>query len=353
MALVTTIIPTFRRPRMLAGAIESALGQTFEDLEVHVYDDASGDDTAAVVQSISRRDSRVHYFCHPNHLGMMANFDYAMAHVKSPYFQIMSDDDLLLPDFFRIGVGELERNLAAMLFIGRLIIAQPDGYVFRVTGDMWKEGIEYPPDTFIRVAGGDPWTSMIFRREVLARVGTLDPEVGPAGDHDFEMRVAALYPAIISNALCAIFCIHPASRSVGDPLTPLLSGIPRTIQNVNRVIDLGVRDRLITSDAGQTMRSAMVAGLHQQLATMALVAVCRGRRDVAIAAARFLEADQCNGRTLLLRALANSSLLWPLVSTAYTLARASCRVWRKYKYAELAMLVSNAFRHAGSPFSTG
>src|ERR1019366_5330812 len=76
MALVTTVIPTFRRPRVLKGAIESVLAQTFADFEVNVYDDASGDDTATVVQSISSRDPRVHYFCHPKRLGMMANFGY-------------------------------------------------------------------------------------------------------------------------------------------------------------------------------------------------------------------------------------------------------------------------------------
>ena len=358
MALVTTVIPTFRRPRVLKGAIESVLAQTFADFEVNVYDDASGDDTATVVQSISSRDPRVHYFCHPERLGMMANFGYGIAHVKSPYFHIMSDDDLLLPDFFRIGIGELQRNVEAMLFVGRLIMAQPDGYVFGVTGDTWTEGLEYPPSTFIKLAGGDTWTSMIFRRDALDTVGTLDPEVGPAGDHDFEMRVAALYPAIISNALCAIFCIHPASQSsssVADPLTPLLNGIPRTVRNVNQVIDRGVRDRLISLDTGHAMRSAMLAGLREQVLTMALIAACRGQCESAIAAADFLaQADGYNGRARFLRALASSPvLLRPLVSTAYKVARASRRVWRNYKYAKLATVVSNAFRQAGSPLSTG
>jgi len=354
MALVATIIPTFRRPRMLKGAIESVLAQTFEDLEVNVYDDASGDDTAAVVHSISSRDSRVHYVCHPKRLGMMANFAYGVAHVKTPFFHIMSDDDLLLPDFFRIGIGELQRNHEAMLFVGRLIMAQPDGYVFGVTGDAWREGLEVPPSTFIKLAAGDTWTSMIFCRDALDTIGTPDPQVGPAGDHDFELRVAALYPAIISNALCAIFCIHSASSSVSDPLTHLLNGIPRIVQNVNQVIDHGVSDRLISIDAGRIMRSAMLSGLREQLFTMALVAVCRGQRESAFAAADFLAQNyESNGRARFLRALANPVLPRSLVSAAYKVVRGSRRVWRNHKYPELATIVSNAFRQAGSPLSTG
>jgi len=347
MALVTTVIPTFRRPRMLTGAIESVLAQTFEDLEVRVYDNASGDETAAVVQSISRRDPRVHYFCHPKRLGMMANFAYGIAHVKSLYFHIMSDDDLLLPDFFRTGIVELQRHPEAMLFVGRLILAQPDGHVFDVTGDEWTTGVEYPPSTFFKLTGGHTWTSMIFRRDVLGSVGTLDPDVGPAGDQDFELRVAALHPAMISNALCAIFCVHPASNSVNDPVIPLLNGIPRIVRNVSQVIDQGVSDRLIAIDTGQAMRCAMLAGLRQQLLTTGLIAACRGQRESAIAAACFLaESPGCRIRTSFLKLLAGPPLPRPVVSIVYKLARASRRVWRNYKYSDQATVASNAFRRA-------
>ncbi|MGO9607085.1 MAG: glycosyltransferase family 2 protein [Candidatus Binataceae bacterium] len=358
MTLVTTIIPTFRRPRMLVGAIGSVLAQTFEDLEVSVYDNASGDATAAVVQSISSRDPRVHYFCHPTRIDMMANFAYGVAHVKTPYFHIMSDDDLLLPDFFQTGVVELQRHPEAMLFVGRLILAQSNGHVFQVTGDKWREGLEYPPTTFLKMTGGHTWTSMILRRDVLNTTGPLDPKVGPAGDQDFELRVTALHPAVMSKALCAIFCLHSASNSVSDPVTPLLCGIPRIVRNVGRVIDEGVRDGLIAINVGKTMRAAMLAGLSRQLLTSALVAACRGQCESMIAAADFLaQTGQYKGRALLLRALANPALPRSLVFTACSMARVGRQVWRNHKYADLSTVVSSAFERAEvaarSPLSTG
>jgi len=334
------------------------LAQTFEDFQINVYDDASGDDTAAVVQSIARRDSRVHYFRHAEHVGIMANFGYGISQARTPYFHVMSDDDLVLPDFFRPGLLELQAHSEAMLFVGRLILAQPDGHVFGVTGEEWTSGLEYPPSTFFKLIGGHTWTSMIFRREVLESVGTLDPEVGPAGDQDFELRVAARHPAVISNALCGIFCIHSGSSTVRDPVGPLLIGIPGIMRNVGQVIDQGVRDRLIAVDAGEAMRTAMLAGLRQQLLSTALVAACRGQRESAIAAVRFLaECPGCGIRTSLLRVLASPALPRPLVSTAYELARASRRVWRNHKHADLATVVSNAFKRAdvaaSSQLSTG
>jgi len=234
-----------------------------------------------------------------------------------------------------------------MLFVGRLILAQPNGHVSQVTGDKWSAGLEYPPSTFLKMTGGHTWTSMIFRRDVLDTIGLLDPQVGPAGDQDFELRVTARHPAVISKTLCAIFCLQPTSGSVIDPVKPLLSGTPRVVQNVGRIIDGCVCDGLITIDAAKTMRMAMYAGLCRQLLTTALIAACRGQRESAISAADFLaQTEQYKGGARFLRVLANPFLPGSLISTVYRMARVGCRFWRNYKYAHLTSVVSNAFNRA-------
>ena len=63
--LITTIIPTYRRPKLLQRAIRSVLNQTYPHFQVCIYDNASGDDTAAVVAEIAKGDPRVKYHCHP------------------------------------------------------------------------------------------------------------------------------------------------------------------------------------------------------------------------------------------------------------------------------------------------
>jgi glycosyltransferase involved in cell wall biosynthesis len=67
--LITVIIPTYRRPKMLGRAIRSVLNQTFPDLQVCVYDNASGDETTQVVVEFAERDSRVRYHCHAANIG--------------------------------------------------------------------------------------------------------------------------------------------------------------------------------------------------------------------------------------------------------------------------------------------
>lgn len=43
------VMTTFRRPQLLARAIQSVLDQTFPDFELIVVDDVSGDETPAMV----------------------------------------------------------------------------------------------------------------------------------------------------------------------------------------------------------------------------------------------------------------------------------------------------------------
>jgi glycosyltransferase involved in cell wall biosynthesis len=71
---ITTIIPTFRRPQLLRRAIRSVLAQNYDRFRVCIYDNASGDETAAVVGQFAREDPRVHYYCHSSNIGAWDNF---------------------------------------------------------------------------------------------------------------------------------------------------------------------------------------------------------------------------------------------------------------------------------------
>ena len=58
MPRITAAIPTYNRARYVGEAIESVLGQTYQDLEVLVVDDGSTDETPEIV---GRFGDRVRY----------------------------------------------------------------------------------------------------------------------------------------------------------------------------------------------------------------------------------------------------------------------------------------------------
>ena len=59
MDKVSVIIPTYNRSHTLKRAVESVLGQTFDNFELLIVDDGSEDDTKSVVDSI--QDKRIRY----------------------------------------------------------------------------------------------------------------------------------------------------------------------------------------------------------------------------------------------------------------------------------------------------
>ena len=217
-ALITTIIPTYRRPRLLRRAIESALAQTYPHLQVCVYDNASGDETASVVQEFARGDPRVHYHCQPENIGALRNFIYGAERVDTPFFSFLSDDDLLLPAFYETALTAFEKYPEAILSVTPTVLLDDKGSILKVPLAAWNPGLYRPPEGLRAMLKYAPvtWTGVLFRREVIERVGMLDEEVGDASDLDFEFRAAARFPVVVSRQPGAIFSFR------SSPLADLL-----------------------------------------------------------------------------------------------------------------------------------
>ncbi len=94
--LISVIIPTRNRANLLPRAVGSVLRQTFTAFEVIIVDDASDDDTKAVVSKIG--DNRVRYIRQPRNLGGSASRNTGIREARGDYIAFLDDDDEYLPD---------------------------------------------------------------------------------------------------------------------------------------------------------------------------------------------------------------------------------------------------------------
>lgn len=94
--LVTVAITTHNRSELLRRALDGALAQTYPKLEVLVSDDASTDDTPALMAAVS--DPRVRYLRMDRPAGIAGNFQNALDHARGELFLILNDDDELEPE---------------------------------------------------------------------------------------------------------------------------------------------------------------------------------------------------------------------------------------------------------------
>jgi glycosyltransferase involved in cell wall biosynthesis len=95
--LVTVAIPTYRRPEMLRQAIESALAQTYRNIEVLVSDSAADPEIAALVAGYG--DPRLRYRNNGETTDMVTNAGAMFMAATGDLIGTLDDDDMWEPDF--------------------------------------------------------------------------------------------------------------------------------------------------------------------------------------------------------------------------------------------------------------
>jgi glycosyltransferase involved in cell wall biosynthesis len=240
--LITTIIPTFRRPDLLRRAITSVLNQTFPYFKLCVYDNASGDDTAEIVNSFAKHDPRVNYYCHSENIGAIANFNFGMTQVQTRFFSFLCDDDILLPEFYQTTLEGFNKFPNSAFSAGSVISMTAEGQILSHQLSLWpRYGYYEPPEGLVEMLGGKhpTCTGVLFRKEIISEVGMLDEEVGPYADMDFELRIAAKFPFVLAEQPCAIFVYqrHSMSNSIND-LSYCWPGMAKIIINIDNDKDI-------------------------------------------------------------------------------------------------------------------
>ncbi|MBC6445398.1 MAG: glycosyltransferase family 2 protein, partial [Alphaproteobacteria bacterium GM202ARS2] len=67
--IISVILPTYNRAKLLPVAITSIIEQTFTDWELIIVDDASTDNTLDVINAFTTADPRIRYYRHDHNQG--------------------------------------------------------------------------------------------------------------------------------------------------------------------------------------------------------------------------------------------------------------------------------------------
>jgi glycosyltransferase involved in cell wall biosynthesis len=236
---VTVFIPTFNRARLLRGAIESVLGQTFHDFQLLVSDNASEDETPKVVESFT--DPRLEYVRQPQNLGLLGNHNWFLERVETDYALILPDDDLVYPELLERTVAELDAKPKAGVVHASFNVIGPQDEIL-LSDVNWTYGLTSDavelPDEFI--AASMRWSCRVCASTALMRTEALPPggmaaDDFPAVDFGMWLRMAAAgwEFAFLGDTLGA-YRIHEAthSASFGPPQGP---GYIQGIEIVSRL----------------------------------------------------------------------------------------------------------------------
>lgn len=116
---VSIIIPVYNGEKYIRQAIDSALAQNYENLEILIVDDGSTDNTNKICNSYS--DSRIRYIYKKNG-GVSSALNLGVKEMTGDYFSWLSHDDLYLPNKIAEEIAFLRKHN----YLGKKVIAFSD-----------------------------------------------------------------------------------------------------------------------------------------------------------------------------------------------------------------------------------
>ena len=216
---VTVLIPTFNRAKLLKRAIASVLQQSYSEICIVVCDNASTDDTELVVRELLEFDRRIIYFRHPTNVGGLENFRYAFGLVRTQYFCILSDDDLLTKDFIFDSVKVLSDNSNVGFVIQNSLWINEQGDListggYPMNGELKLFCDHNRFDAFHNFQVPYIWTGMLFRGELACLYfdRSMCNDIG--SDFRYLFRVISKYNYAYLAKVGALFTSHSGSMSI-------------------------------------------------------------------------------------------------------------------------------------------
>lgn len=186
MNTVSVVVPTHERVGALQKAIESVLSQTITDIEIIVVDDASTDDTEAVVSRYD--DPRIEYLRHDENRGGSAARNTGIDAAEGEFIAFLDDDDEWRPGKLAAQLDAYDRAAAetGVVYTG-IENVDEEGKTNsvktpQIEGDVTKELLLH---NFI-----GSFSALMVDMETIERTGLLDERFPSWQDWEYYIRLS-------------------------------------------------------------------------------------------------------------------------------------------------------------------
>lgn len=132
-------LPVYNGESFLEASLDSLLGQTYEDFELIISDNASTDRTADICRRYATSDSRIRYFRQPANIGCAPNHNFVTSMATGELFKSASHDDLYAPEL-------VERCIDALDSLPQVVLAHSWSAAIDESGSVTGL-VEYPVAT--------------------------------------------------------------------------------------------------------------------------------------------------------------------------------------------------------------
>ena len=184
--VVTVVIPCYNAARWIGAAVESALRQSYLNVEVIVVDDGSTDDSAEIITS---KYPSVSLICTPNR-GPSAARNQGLRAAHGDWIQFLDADDVLHPDKLRLSL-DVYMPASDVEFVWAPHASASESFCLDDISGCSRCDIRLSRNAF--EATYAPSTAM-FRTSFVKQVGEWDERLKRWVDLEYHARIAAQQP---------------------------------------------------------------------------------------------------------------------------------------------------------------
>ncbi len=189
---VAVCIPTFNQSRFLAESVKSACSQTYPGVEVWVSDDASTDDTPAVLDRLARQFANLRYHRHAKNLNIAANNTWLLAQPEADFIVRLDSDDILEPRYVEILLSLMVAQPSAGYAHSAVRVIDEEGAVRSVTRLARPTGFRSAEQALRDALAGYRVAANIvmFRAAILRKLNYYRGRPDFVEDYDLSVRMA-------------------------------------------------------------------------------------------------------------------------------------------------------------------
>lgn len=243
---VSVVVPTYNRGGLLVEAVESALAQTFGDLEVLVVDDGSDDGSADAVAEL--RDPRVVVLT-LGHSGIPAVArNAALARARGEYVAFLDSDDVWHPDKLSHQVPVLDDHAAVGLVCSNARVIGENGDEIRTLYLRPEQGASGNVLGALLEVNFVIVSSALARRKLVEETGcfTQDPTLRGVEDYDLWLRLGSVAEIAFLPEPLLDYREHGGGLRLGVPRATYWNSLLGALDNLQRFrADDGSRGALL------------------------------------------------------------------------------------------------------------
>jgi len=182
---VSVLMAVYNAEKYLRQAIESILGQSFEDFELLINDDGSTDRSVEIIQSY--RDSRIRAVQNPINQGEERVRNQCLQIARGEYIAVLDADDIAHRERLQIQTDFLNRNTGISLVGSPHEIIDEAG---RVLGILTVYSDELVIKWGLLFGNQFSHSTVMYRRKDVLAVGGYDESLSYGTDFDLWVRLA-------------------------------------------------------------------------------------------------------------------------------------------------------------------